>query len=75
MQITAETVNRFLLQEGSIGVVDCAGITRMLHPYSLPEYLHLAETANHLWREGIWHSREQFLELCKRFQIEAPVGD
>lgn len=75
MQVTAETVNRFLLREGSIGVVDRAGIIRMLHPYLLPEYLRLAETADRLWRDGTWHSREQFLELCEKFQIEVPVGD
>jgi hypothetical protein len=44
-QIATETVNCFLRQEGSIGVVDHAGKTRMLH-FALPKcYLDLAQTA------------------------------
>jgi hypothetical protein len=69
-QIAIETVNRFLQQEGSIGVVDHAGITRMLH-LALPQgYLDLAQTAHSLWHNGVWHSREEFAQLCVKFKIE-----
>ena len=71
-QITLQIVKDFLEQEGSIGVVDQEGITRMLHP-ALPEYLGVAQTANHLWHNGMWHSREQFLLLYERVRIAVPT--
>ena len=71
-QIPIQIVRDFLEQEGSIGVVDHEGITRMLHP-ALSEYLGVAQTADHLWHNGMWHSREQFLNLCTRAQIEVLV--
>lgn len=71
-KIAAETVIRFLVQEGSIGVVDRAGIARMLHPALPPEYLALAQTAERLWYNRTWHSREEFLQLCTECRIEMP---
>jgi hypothetical protein len=72
-QITIETVKRFLQQEGSIAVVDHACITRMLHS-ALPQYFDLAQTADRLWHNGMWHSREEFLQLCIRFKIEVQTS-
>jgi hypothetical protein len=69
-KIATETVRRFLVQEGSIGVVDRAGVTRMLYPALPPEYLDLAQTADRLWYNRTWHSREEFLQLCTECRIE-----
>jgi hypothetical protein len=69
-EITMETVRRFLLQEGSIGIVDHAGITRLLHPALAPQYLDLAQEADRLWYNRVWHSRQEFLQLCAKFRIE-----
>jgi hypothetical protein len=72
-----ETVKRFLQQEGSIGVLDRACGTRMLHP-ALPEHFDLAQTSNRLWHNGMWHSREEFLQLCINFKIgvhASPTSD
>ncbi len=71
-QITLQIVRHFLEQEGSIGVVDHDGITRMLHP-ALSEYLGVAQTANRLWHKGTWHSREEFLQLCTKSPTEVLV--
>ena len=68
--IATETVRRFLVEQGSIGVVDRAGITRMLHPASPTQYLDLTQTADRLWHKRTWHSREEFLRLCTEFRIE-----
>jgi hypothetical protein len=65
-EIPVETVSRFLVQEGSIGVVDGAGVTRMLYPGLPSEYLQLADTADRFWHNRTWLSREQFLELCTK---------
>jgi hypothetical protein len=70
--ISAEIVSRFLLHEGTIGVVDPAGVMRMLHPW-LTEYLDLAQTANRLWHNRVWHSREAFLQLCAASAVESPL--
>jgi|HubBroStandDraft_1064217.scaffolds.fasta_scaffold1695064_1 hypothetical protein len=69
-KIATETVRRFLAQEGTIGVVDRAGATRMLHPALPSEYLDLAQTADRLWHNRTWHSREEFLQLCTECRIE-----
>ena len=69
-KITPETVRRFLLQEGSIGVVDRAGVTTMLHAALPPDYLDLAQTADRIWHKRKWHSREEFLQLCTECRIE-----
>lgn len=57
---------------GSVGVIDHEGITRMLYP-ALHEYLGVAQTSQHLWHGGTWHSREQFLQLYAKLQIEVPA--
>ena len=69
-EISAEAVGRFLLQEGTIGVMDPAGVMRMLHPW-LSEYVDLAQTANRLWHNKTWHSREAFLQLCAECPAES----
>ena len=69
-KIATETVRRFLVEQGSIGVVDRAGVTRMLNPASPPQYLELAQTEDRLWVNRTWHSREEFLQLCTKFRIE-----
>jgi hypothetical protein len=69
-EITMETVRSFLRQEGSIGVVDQAGKTRLLHPALSPQYLDLAQEAGRLWYNRVWHSREEFLQLCAEYRIE-----
>ncbi|MGH9573738.1 MAG: hypothetical protein ACRD40_09430 [Candidatus Acidiferrales bacterium] len=71
-QITLQLVKDFMEQEGSIGVIDHEGITRMLYP-ALHEYLGVAQTSNHLWHKGTWHSREQFLQLYAQLRIEVPA--
>lgn len=74
IQITGETVQRFLRDEGSIGIVDQEGIIRLLH-VALPEYAAQAQAADRLWHEGTWYSREQFSQLCSNREIEIMVGD
>ena len=69
-EITMETVKRFLLEEGSIGVVDRAGITRLLHAALEPQYLDLTQNADRLWYNRAWHSRQEFLVLCAKARIE-----
>ena len=73
IQITGEAVQRFLQDEGRIGIVDPAGVIRMLH-VALPEYNDLAETADRLWHDGSWYSREQFAQRFSKVAIEAAVG-
>lgn len=70
--LSIQTVMCFLQTEGSIGVVDRAGITRLLHA-ELPEYLGLTLEANRLWHKGMWHSRDEFLQLCADCQMEASL--
>jgi hypothetical protein len=70
--LSIQTVKDFLQKEGSIGVVDHTGITRMLHT-ELPEYLDLTLEATRLWHKGMWHSRDQFLQLCANSQMEASL--
>lgn len=70
--LSIQTVTHFLQTEGSIGVVDHTGITRLLHS-ELPEYLGLTLEAERLWHKGMWHSRDQFLQLCADVQMEASL--
>ena len=67
--LSIQTVKQFLQTEGSIGVVDRTGITRLLHG-ELPEYLGLTLEAERLWHKGMWHSRDQFLQLCADAEME-----
>lgn len=65
-EMTLEIVRRFLLTEGSIGVVDREGVARLLHPELDPEYLNMAVKADRLWHDKVWFSRQDFLQLCTR---------
>jgi hypothetical protein len=68
-EMTMETVRRFLLTEGSIGVVD-HGVARLLHSELAPEYLALAVKADWLWFDKVWFSREDFVRLCTEVLVE-----
>ena len=62
MEITLETLEQFLMQRSSIGIVDSTGTVRMLLP-TLPEYFDSARNSDRFWHSKAWRSREEIFEI------------
>jgi hypothetical protein len=72
MEITLETLRRFVREHGSVQIEDGAGQTRKLRNGE-PDVWELAEKANRFQFEGEWHGRDAFAKLMDERMNPKPL--